>query len=416
MKIPQQPRNLILILLAVNMLIACQPQQAEQPANQQAPAPQISVAKVIYERITEWDEFTGHLAAPQKVELRPRVSGYIDNVAFMEGQLVTAGDVLFLVDSKQLQAQVNRLKSDVVDAESQELLARKDLKRGRQLKNQNAISQEELENRIAHQQQTKAVVQSRKSSLVQALLDLDYAQVKSPISGRTSRAMITKGNYVSKGLSLLTTIVSTDKIYAYFDADEQSYLKYNRLAAKEQRPNYRQSKAPVLMGLIDDDGFPHVGHIDFMDNQVNMQTGTITGRAVFENTKGYFTPGLFARIKVASNTSYRSILIDDKAIGTDLQNKFVLVLDKENKVQYHAVTLGKKHNGLRLIKNGLKPNDIIVTKGLQRVRPGSLVIPTTINMASDQVLAQLKSQQQRIDAFQTEMAITHDGLSLDNRG
>ena len=416
MKTTQQWRHLVLGTVAAAVLMACQPQAGQQSAGGPPPAPQISVAEVISERVTEWDEFTGRLEAPQTVELRPRVSGYIDQVSFAEGTLVNAGDVLFVIDPKPFEAEVNRLKADVVDAQSRAVLAERELKRGKRLKKQNAISQEELDNRVARAQQAKANVQSREAALAQAELDLGYTQVKAPISGRVSRALITKGNYVTAGQSQLTSLVSTDKVYAYFDADEQTFLKYDRLAREGSRPNARDSKLPVLMGLMNDKDFPFSGQIDFMDNQVNQQTGTIRGRAVFDNTDGRFTPGLFARIKLVGSASYDGILIDEKAIGTDLSNKFVLVLDENNKVQYRPVTLGSKQNGLRLIKEGLAAGDTIVVNGLQRVRPGAPVNPTEVAMASDKVLAKLQRQQQRVDALQAEVVVAATELATDSRG
>ncbi len=416
MKAQKGLRNLVLATVAASVLMACQPQREEQAGTSQPPAPQITVAQVISERVTEWDEFTGRLQAPQTVELRPRVSGYVEQVVFEEGALVKAGDILFLIDAKPLEAQVSRLKADLVDAESQALLAQRQLVRGKKLIKKNAISHEELDNRAASQQQANARVQSRKAALEQAQLDLEYTKVKAPISGRVSSALITKGNYVTAGQSLLTTLVSTDTIYAYFDADEQTFLKYKRLAREGSRLDSQDNNSPVMMGLADDQDFPYTGHIDFMDNQVNQQTGTIRGRAVFENTDGRFTPGLFARIKVAGSASYQGVLIDDKAVGTDLNTKFVLVLDSESKVQYRPVTLGKKHNGLRLVNDGLLPGDTIVVRGLQRVRPGAGVNPTMAAMASDEVLAQMQRQQQRVDELQAEVTIAGSDQLSDNRG
>ena len=395
----------LLSALITSALVACQPQVDEQASNGQPPAPQITVAQVISERVTEWDEFTGRLEAPQTVGLRPRVSGYIEQVAFKEGSLVEQGQVLFIIDAKPFEAQVNRLKADVADAQSQALLAKRELSRGQRLKKQHAISQEELDNRVARRQQSLASVQSRTAALAIAQLDLDYTMVKAPISGRISRALITKGNYVTAGQSELTSLVSTDKVYAYFDADERTFLKYNQQAREGSRASTRDNNSPVMMGLAIDNDFPYSGHIDFIDNQVNRQTGTIRGRAVFDNTDGRFTPGLFARIKLIGSASYQGILIDDKAIGTDLNNKFVLVLDKDNAVQYRTVILGQKHHNLRLIKHGLIAGDIIVVKGLQRVRPGAHVNPTRVAMADDSVIAQLKQQQQRVDAIQTDVEL-----------
>jgi len=416
MKTAQQLTKLALIIIAISALAACQPSAQEQAGQSPQPAPQVSVAKVISERVTEWDEFTGRLEAPQTVDLRPRVSGYIDNVLFQEGALVAAGDILFQIDSESFENEVTRLKADLLEANSQAVLAERELARGKRLHKQNAMSLEALDNRLARQQQAKANIQSKKAALSQAQLDLSYTQVEAPISGRVSRAAITKGNYVTAGQSQLTSLVSTDKVYAYFDADEQTFLKYNQLAREGLRPNSAETKFPILMGLANDKQFPHTGHIDFIDNQVNRQTGTIRVRGVFDNAEGLFTPGLFARVKLVGSASHDGILIDEKAIGTDLNHKFVLVVDDKNNAQYRSVTLGKKLNGLRLITDGLTAEDTIVVNGLQRVRPGSPVTPDRIPMASEQVLAALKGLQQRVDIWLEHETIATTEVSAANPG
>lgn len=389
--------NQIILLTSIGFLLGCQPASADKAEQAMPPAPKVTVAKVISERITEWDEFTGRIEAVQTVNLRPRVSGYIDEVVFNEGSIVKAGDVLFHIDDKQLKTQVSRFEADVVEAQSQAVLAQNELVRGKSLKKKNAISQEELENRQAKQQQTKAMVHARKASLAELLLELDYTKVKAPISGRVSNAFITKGNYVNAGSTLLTTLVSIDKMYAYFDTDEQTYLKYTKALKQQGISHTSQIKVPVYMGLADGQDFPYEGYLDFIDNKVDEQTGTIRGRAVFDNANKLLTPGLFARLKVAGGASFDGVLIDDKAVGTDLNNKFVWVLNEQNQVQYRAVTLGKKVHGLRMIKEGLSAGDTIVISGLQRVRAGAVVDPQTTEMADETLLTKLKHQQQRID-------------------
>jgi len=416
MRTAQRLAKLALSILAISALAACQPSAQEQAGQSQPPAPQVSVAKVISERVTEWDEFTGRLEAPQTVDLRPRVSGYIDAVLFQEGALVTAGDILFQIDPESFENEVVRLKADLLEADSQAVLAERELARGKRLHKQNAMSLEALDNRLARQQQAEANVLSKKAALAQAQLDLSYTQVKAPISGRVSRASITKGNYVTAGESQLTSLVSTDKVYAYFDADEQTFLKYSQLAREGLRPNSVEAKYPVLMGLANDKEFPHTGHIDFIDNQVDQQTGTIRGRAVFDNAEGRFTPGLFARVKLVGSASHTAILIDEKAIGTDLNHKFVLVLDEENNAQYRSVVLGKKLNGLRLISEGLTANDTVLVNGLQRVRPGSPVAQEVVPMTNEKVLAQLKGLQQRVDLWLEEIAIVANKAPSANPG
>jgi len=377
----------------------------KQPA---FPAMPVTVAEVISEKLTEWDEFTGRLEAPQTVELRPRVSGYIDRVLFDEGSLINEGDTLFVIDDRAFNAEVKRLTANLNSAQSQLTLAKREYKRAKELISQKAISAEILDARLATQQQAQSNVMSVEAALELAKLNLSYTQVKAPITGRISRAAITKGNYVTAGSSLLTTLVSVKDVYAYFDADERTYLKYAKLVKQGRRPSSRTTESPVYMGLTSDKNFPYQGVIDFVDNHIDESTGTIRARAVFHNPEGHLIPGLFARIKVMGSASYEGILIDDKAISTNLNNKFVYVLGDDNKVQYRTVTLGEKLNGLRIIKSGLSAGERIVIKGIQKIRPGSLVKPTQVEMVKKSVLNSLRSKQERLDLFyEKEQHIVH---------
>lgn len=371
--------------------------EGEQQAQYVPQAPQVSVAQVISERITEWDEFTGRLEAPESVSLRPRISGYVDSIHFKEGSLVAAGDVLFQIDAKPFKAEVNRLTAELADAKSRLKLAQSSYKRANELSSNKAISEELFDSRSAELEQAKARLRSVSAALDVAKLNLGYTKVKAPISGRVSSALITKGNLVTAGDTLLTTVVSVDKVYAYFDADEQTYLKYMKLAKEGSRPSSRDVKNPVYLALANDEGYPHEGYVDFVDNQINPSTGTIRGRAVFDNAEGNFIPGMFARLKLVGSASYQGILIDDKAINTDLKNKYVLVIDAENNAQYRPVIMGEKLNGLRIIKSGLAAGDKIVVNGLQRVRPGAPTVPSEVPMAEQAILDKLQAQQQRID-------------------
>lgn len=384
----------LLIATIIGLLSGCgsEPQETQMPA-----APAVSVAEVVSEKLTEWDEFTGRIQAPDSVQLRPRVSGYIDFTAFEEGAFVEQDQPLFFIDNRPFKAEVKRLKADLIDAKSQLELATREYVRAQGLIKKNAISEELLDTRLAREQQAKARVESVTASLEIAKLNLSYTRVTAPISGRVSNALITKGNYVTAGQSILTTIVSTEEVYAYFDADEQTYLKYAELARKGERPSSRDTRNPVYMGLASDADFPYQGVIDFVDNRVNETTGTIRGRAIFDNQDGTLIPGLFARIKLVGSASFQGILIDDKAIGTDLTNKFVLVLDENSTVNYRPVVLGEKVNGLRIIKSGLEQGEKIVVNGLQRVRPGTPVTPNLVEMTSAQNIADIQSRQLRID-------------------
>ena len=403
-----------LLITIVSVLAACG-DSTETQVQPSAQLPVVTVAPVVYERLTEWDEFTGRLESPESVELRPRVSGYIESVAFKEGALVEAGAPLFYIDSRPFEAEVKRLNAELMGVKSRLKLAEISHQRADTLSAKNTLSKEIYDQRFAELEQAKASVQSVSAALELAKLKLSYTQVKAPITGRVSKAEITAGNYVSAGQSILTSIVSTDRVYAYFNTDEQTYLKYIKLAREGSRPSSRETSNPALMALANESTYPHEGHIDFIDNQVNPATGTIRGRAVFTNTEGAFVPGLFARIKLVGSSTYEGVLIDDKAIGTDLNNKFVLVLDENNTVQYRPVTMGEKLNGLRIIKSGLSKNDQIVVKGLQRVRPGATVAPEFAEMVGPDTLAELQALQQRLDnRLDSKTVASNSPVATDN--
>jgi multidrug efflux system membrane fusion protein len=383
-----------LAAIALVVMTACgrAPEVAQAPA-----APQVSVAKVLEQPINEWDEFTGRLEAPETVEVRPRVSGQIDKVAFTEGALVKKGDLLFQIDPRPFQAEVNRLDAQVSQARATAARTENEAQRGERLKASNAISAELAETRTTSAQEARAGVAAIQAQLDLARLNLSFTRVTAPISGRVSRADITAGNIVTADQTPLTTLVSTEKVYAYFDADERVFLKYNQLS----RAGQRSQTSLVYLGLSNEDGNPHLGQMDFVDNQVNPRTGTIRGRAVFDNSDGSYTPGLYARLKLVGSKTYDAVLIKDEAVGTDLGKKFVLVMDKDNKATYRTVELGPKLEGLRIVRSGLVKGDSIVVNGLQRVRPGSTVTPQDVPMASDATLAALAQQQKALETRNT---------------
>jgi len=309
-------------LVSVAALYACDSGQTPtSPAS--APLPEVSIAQVVQEKISDWTEFNGRLEAPQTVALRPRVSGYIESVLFEEGALVKAGDPLFFIDDRAVRAEVRRLQAELKQAQSASELAASEYQRAQKLVQQDAISKEQLDVRRSTATQSQARVNAVRSALKLATLQRSFTRVEAPISGRVSRANITRGNYVFAGETMLTTIVSTDEIYAWFDADEQTYLDH-------LQPNRRQksaANAAVFMALANENTYPHEGSIDFLDNQLNPATGTIRARAVFSNEDGALVPGLYARIRLSGAGSYKGVLIDDRAIGTDLNNKFVYVVN-----------------------------------------------------------------------------------------
>ncbi|MGE6792862.1 multidrug efflux RND transporter periplasmic adaptor subunit MexE [Pseudomonas guineae] len=381
-----------LALAAVSLLSAC---GNAQESAQQIPAAKVSVAEVIEQPITEWDEFTGRLEAPESVDIRPRVSGLVDRVAFNEGSLVKKGDLLFQIDPRPFQAEVKRLEAQLQQGRASYSRTQSEANRGERLRKSNAISAELADARASAATEAKAAVAGIQAELDNARLNLSFTRVTAPIAGRVSRAEITEGNLVNAGQSHLTTLVSTDKVYAYFDADERVFLKYVELA--RQAGSQTRDASPVYLGLSNEEGHPHLGQLDFLDNQVNPQTGTIRGRAVFDNREGRFTPGLYARLKLVGSSQYTAALIKDQAVGTDLGKKFVLVLDQDNAVQYRPIELGPKLQGLRIVRSGLAKGEQIVVNGLQRAFPGATVDPQTVPMADEQTLAQLSQQRQAIE-------------------
>ncbi|MDB5987024.1 MAG: efflux transporter periplasmic adaptor subunit [Nevskia sp.] len=369
----------VLAAFASTLLLAgCHKSAPEAP-----PPPTVEVAKVLERKVQDWDEYTGRLQAVDSVEIRPRVSGYIDKVAFPEGQSVKQGDLLFLIDPRPYQADFDRANAELQRSRTQLELAHVELDRVQKLKDSGAVSREEYDERLSGLHQAEANVASAKAAVDSAQLNLSFTRVTSPINGRVSRAEITRGNLVSGGLSggtLLTTVVSIDPIYVYFDGDESAYLRYGQMARAGERPSSRDAKNPVQLSLINEEGYPHTGYMDFVDNQLNPQTGTIRARAVFDNKDGVFTPGLYARIRLLGSGEYAAILVNDSAIGTDQSQKFALVVGADNKVEYRPVKLGRLIDGLRVVREGLKPGETIVVSGLQRVHPGAPITPQASTM------------------------------------
>ncbi|MEG0859944.1 MAG: efflux RND transporter periplasmic adaptor subunit [Pseudomonas sp.] len=400
-----KPLRYPLALLAVLVMSAC----GRTPEAVQAPvATKVSVAKVLEQPINEWDEFTGRLEAPETVEVRPRVSGQIDQVAFTEGAQVKKGDLLFQIDPRPFQAEVRRLEAQLQQARATAVRSDNEARRGERLRSSNAISAELAESRTSAAAEARAGVAAIQAQLDLARLNLSFTRVTAPISGQVSRALFTAGNIVTADVTPLTSVVSTDKVYAYFDADERVYLKYTQLA----RDGQRGQSTPVYLGLSSETGNPHLGQMNFVDNQVNPKTGTIRGRAVFDNSDGQFTPGLYARLKLVGSATYSAVLINDEAVGTDLGKKFVLVMDKDNKAAYRTVELGPKLEGLRIVRSGLSKDDRIVVKGLQRVRPGSPVDPQDTPMASEATIAALAQQRQALEASTQGKAATTATVKL----
>jgi membrane fusion protein, multidrug efflux system len=349
------------------------PQSAAQP-----PLPQVQVAEVIHRPLREWQEFSGRLQAPNTVELRPRVSGYIDRVAFADGARVKKGQLLFQIDPRPFQAEVERLVAERTRSVSDLELAKANRARAERLISAHAISREEYERQVAAEASAQGALGSIDASLQEARLNREFTEVRAPIDGHVSRAIITAGNLVTSA-SLLTTLVSDDPVYVYFDTDEQTYLRYAK--AKQTQTHANTGASDIYIGLVDEDGYPHPAQLDFIDNQVDATTGTIRARAALANPDGRYTPGLFARVRLIGGEDHDSVLIEDRAVGTDLSKKFVLTLTKDNHIEYRLVELGPEINGLRVVTQGLAPNELIVVNGLQHVRPGQSVAATRVAMS-----------------------------------
>jgi multidrug efflux system membrane fusion protein len=350
------------------------------------PLPAVTVAEVPEREITEWDEFTGRLEAVDQVEIRPRVSGYIKRVAFAEGSEVKKGEILFEIDPRPYEAELARVEAELESTRSAAALAKSEKHRAGTLVDMQAISREEYDSRTSAEVQGGAQVRAAEAAVRTARLNLEWTRVRSPIAGRVSNAQVTPGNLVEAGpptATLLTTVVSLDSMYLYFDSDEQTYLRYADRARSSGGTNWRTARLPVFLGLANESGFPHEGRLDFVDNQVDPSSGTIRTRAVFSNRSRALTPGLFARVKLVGIERANAMLVRDAAIGTDQDRKFVLVVGSGDTLAYRPIVPGRLNDGLRIVTSGLKPGERIVVNGLMRVRPGMRVAPTLTTMVPD---------------------------------
>ena len=368
--------RLAVAALATAILAACSSQAA--PGGDAPPAPQVSVAPVLSEQVRRWDDFTGRVSAVETVDLRPRVSGYVQRVAYDEGQDVRKGDLLFVIDPRPYRAALDRAQADLARARSEAQLANAQNVRAKALVDAKAISREEFETRNAATAQGNAAVRAAEAAVAAARLDLQFTEVRAPIDGRAGRALVTAGNLAQADATLLTTLVSQDPVHVYFEADEGTWLRYAQLARDGERAG---TGNPVRVGLADGNGHPHAGTVDFVDNHVDPQTGTIRARAVLPNPDRVFTPGLFARVQLQGSGEFDALLVDDKAVLTDQDRKYVYVLGEGDTAQRRDVVLGPVVDGLRVVENGLARGDKVIVNGLQKVfMPGMPVAPETVAM------------------------------------
>jgi membrane fusion protein, multidrug efflux system len=367
-----------IVVCAISAAIGCK--QTPPEAKPQMAAAPVDAAQVVTKDIRVSDEFNGRVWATNYVDIRPRVTGYIDRIAFREGQMVHKGDLLYVIDPRPYKDTADSARAELDRERAAADFAKIQEDRAQRLKQSDAVSQEELQNRGSDLLQSGARVKAAQAAVASAELNLSYTEVRSPIDGRISRTQLTLGNLAQADQTVLTTVVSVDPVYVYFDCDEQSYLRFQQSAHHGTGVG---SENPVRIALADEQGFPHTGHIDFVDNQLNPSTGTIRARVVLPNPDHTLTPGLFARVQMQSAAPAQAMLIDDKAILTDQDRKYVYIVGPGDIAQRKDIVLGGMNDGLRIVKSGLTPHDQVVVGGLQLIYfPGAPIKPKTTTMNS----------------------------------
>ncbi len=384
----------LFLLPALGVFALCL--QIAAPAQAQMGPMPVTVAKPITEKIVEWDEYTGRFEAQDRVEIRARVSGFLESVHFKNGDLVYKGDLLFVIDPRPFEAQLDVAKASLAAAKTRADLAEREFKRAESLLKRNNISRETFDQRRAELETSRTTVLSTQAQVRIAQLNLEFTQVKAPITGRISDARVDVGNLVEGGSAqstLLTTLVSLDPILFTFSASEAEFLKYNRLHVAGERESSRDSTSPVYLRLMDEDEFTREGKISFVDNELSPNSGTIRFQALFDNPFGFLTPGTFGRLRMAGTAEFQAVLVPDAAIVSDQSRKLVLAVDGEGNVKGIPVELGPIHKGLRVIRSGLNENTTIVMRGIQRARPGGKVIAKPAELLPDGTLKEQPAAQ-----------------------
>jgi multidrug efflux system membrane fusion protein len=364
---------------ALLLLAACGESPQQRPAGG-PPPPQVTVAKPVKRIVVDQDEYVGRFVAIDSVEIRARVSGYLDRIHFTDGQIVKQGDLLFTIDKRPFKAALDQAKANLAQARANLAFAETDLARGAQLVKERTITEQTFDQRTQVKRVAEASVAAQEAAVTQATLDLEFTELRAPVDGRIGDRRISPGNLISGGTtsgntSLLATIVSVDPIRFEFTFDEASYLRYERLSRGGREMTSREGSVVVDLKLIDEPDYRNQGRLDFVDNVIDRSSGTIRGRAVFSNPDGVFTPGMFGRVRVPGSPSYMALLVPDTAIGTEQARKYVLAVDADNTVRMKYVTLGQVFDNLRAIKAGLNEDDRVVVNGLMRARPNQKVTP-----------------------------------------
>jgi RND family efflux transporter MFP subunit len=376
---PRSAPILTALLFLAGSLAGCSEDKSAAQAGP-PPAPQVTVAKPVKKVVTDYDEYVGRFVALDYVEVRARVSGYLDKIHFTDGQMVKVGDPLFTIDRRPFQAALDQAKASIEQGKANLAFTQADLERGKNLPVGTVITQQTLDQRIQAERVAQANLTAQEAATRSADLDLQFTELNAPIAGRIGDRRVSIGNLVTGGTAgsttLLATIVSVDPIRFEFTMDEASYLRYLNAASTKQADSVdRGLNLEAQLKLIDEKDFVHKGRIDFVDNAINPSSGTIRGRAIFKNADGRLTPGMFGRVRIAAHEPETALLVPDDAIGTEQVRKYVMTIDKDNVAKPKYVTLGSAVDGLRVITAGLDPDDTIVVNGLMRVRPGSKVTP-----------------------------------------
>lgn len=383
---PSRVLFIVTLTLGALGLAGCEPNKPQAKAAP-PPAPQVTVAKPAKRLVTDRDEYVGRFVAVDSIEVRARVSGYLDKIHFQDGQLVKQGDLLFTIDRRPFEAALAQAKANLAQAQANLAFAKADLERGQGLVRGSTITQQTYDQRVQAKGIAEASVGAQTAALQQAMLDLEFTELRAPISGRIGDRRVSVGNLVTGGTTgtttLLATISSIDPIRFEFTMDEASYLRYMRLAGDTANATTRGVNIPARLKLIDEAKFTHEGKTDFVDNAIDRTTGTIRGRAEFPNPDGVLTPGMFGRIQLPSGPPAESLLVPDVAIGTEQVRKFVLVVGADNVAQPKFVTLGTVVDGLRVVTAGLDADDRVVVNGLMRARPGTKVTPQEVAGSGD---------------------------------
>lgn len=375
-----------LCLFAVWILLAGCEENSQKPTGPGlGQAPEVEVAVPLEKQVTEWDEFTGRLAAVSSVEIRARVSGYLESVHFREGAMVQKGDLLFIIDPRPYEAALKIRNAELMQAQAKLKQATASMKRSKELVGRKAISQEVYDQRLGEYEEAGAAVEVGRAGVLIMELDVEYTHVRAPLTGRIGRAQVTAGNLVSGGSTsstLLANLVSMDPIHFYFTGNERDRLRYLRLGQEGLRANSARFANTVHLKIPDEEGYLHRGAMDFVDNQIDQASGTITGRAVFGNPDHILIPGMFGKIKLKGEGPFRAFLIPDKAIVTAQSQQYVFVLDKDDTVRQRVITPGIMAYGLRAVRTGISTEDRVIVNGLTRVRAGIKVNPTVVELTA----------------------------------